>query len=159
MDKVVVLIGDGKIAKAGQTLVSYALGSCIGVCLYDGEKKLAGMVHAILPEQTGTKKLQGQEFRYADQGIRHLIDQMCAQGAEKSHLAAKLVGGAKMFQDINYEWDIGSMNIQMAKKTLAAEGIHILAEDTGRNYGRTAFFTADDGSVRVEAARHAVVIL
>lgn len=160
MEKIVVRIGDGKTAQSGQALVSYALGSCVGICLYDREKKLAGMVHAILPENPGTEKLiRGQKYRYADQGIRYLIDQMCAKGAKKSRLTAKLVGGAQMFESINYEWDIGNLNIEMAKKTLAAERVPVLAEDTGGNHGRTVFFTAEDGRLKVEAARHASIIL
>ena len=64
-----------------------------------------------------------------------------------------------MFQTINYEWDIGKKNVEMAKKILAAEGIPLLAEDTGSDYGRTVWFTAEDGIVKVEAARHASIIL
>lgn len=160
MDKIVVQIGEGKTAQQGQTLVSYALGSCIGICLYDREKKLAGMVHAILPENPGTEKLtRGQKYRYADQGIRYLINQMCAKGAKKSHLTAKLVGGAQMFESINYDWDIGKLNIEMARRTLAAERVPVLAEDTGGNHGRTVTFFAEDGCVKVEAARYASIIL
>lgn len=155
MNKILVQIGDGNTAAAGQTLVSYALGSCIGVCLYDKEIKIAGMVHAVLPAKKGGEGMAAeQQYRYADQGIRRLIDQMCSCGAKKSRLTAKLVGGAQMFQTINYEWDIGKKNIQMAKKILAAEGIPLLAEDTGSDYGRTVWFTAEDGRVRVEAAKH-----
>ena len=79
MNKILVQIGDGNTAAAGQTLVSYALGSCIGVCLYDKEIKIAGMVHAVLPAKKGGEVTAAeQQYRYADQGIRRLIDQMCS---------------------------------------------------------------------------------
>ena len=55
MNKILVQIGDGNTAAAGQTLVSYALGSCIGVCLYDKEIKIAGMVHAVLPAKKAAR--------------------------------------------------------------------------------------------------------
>lgn len=159
-DKIIVQIGDGNIASAGQTLVSYALGSCIGVCLYDEKAQIAGMIHAVLPANEGSKEIMSQQqYRYADQGIRRLIHEMCARGAKKSRLTAKLAGGARMFQTINYEWEIGERNIQMAKKILAAEGIPLLAEDTGEDYGRTIWFTAEDGKVRVNAAKHVSIEL
>ncbi len=160
MDKILVQIGDGNTASAGQTLVSYALGSCIGVCLYDNKAQIAGMVHAVLPSKNDSLEMKtSQQYRYADQGIKRLISQMCVHGAKKSRLTAKLVGGAQMFQTINYEWDIGKKNVETAKKILAAEGIPLLAEDTGSDYGRTVWFTAEDGRVKVEAARHASIIL
>ena len=160
MDKILVQIGEGSTASAGQTLVSYALGSCIGVCLYDNKVKIAGMVHAVLPSKNDGVKLEpSQQYRYVDQGIRQLIKQMCVQGASKSRMTAKLAGGAQMFQTINYEWDIGKKNIEMAKKVLAAERIPLLAEDTGSDYGRTVWFTAENGRVRIEAARHASIEL
>ena len=62
MNKILVQIGDGNTAAAGQTLVSYALGSCIGVCLYDKEIKIAGMVHAVLPAK---KRRRGHGCRAA----------------------------------------------------------------------------------------------
>ena len=49
MDKIIVGIAEGKIAKGDQVLVSYALGSCVGVCLYDRQARIAGMAHVILP--------------------------------------------------------------------------------------------------------------
>lgn len=49
MDKIIVGIAEGKIARGNQVLVSYALGSCVGVCLYDRQEHVAGMAHIILP--------------------------------------------------------------------------------------------------------------
>ncbi len=160
MDKIIVQIGDGNTASENQTLVSYALGSCVAICLYDNKTKIAGMVHAVLPSKDDSIKMkETPQYRYVDQGIRHLIIEMSICGAQKSRLTAKLAGGARMFKTIDYQWDIGKKNIEMAKKILLSEGIPLLAEDTGSDYGRTVWFIAADGSVRVEAARHASIIL
>ena len=50
MDKIIVGIAEGKVARENQVLISYALGSCVGVCLYDPRERIAGMAHIILPE-------------------------------------------------------------------------------------------------------------
>ena len=47
MDKISVGIGEGKTAVNQQILISYALGSCVGVCMYDRDKKIAGMAHIL----------------------------------------------------------------------------------------------------------------
>ena len=52
MGLITVGIADLNVAKAPDTLVTYALGSCVGVCIYDNMKKIAGMVHIMLPLST-----------------------------------------------------------------------------------------------------------
>ena len=158
MEKIVVGIGDGKLAQEGQQLVSYALGSCVGVCLYDRVKKLAGMAHVVLPDaRLGEGSAGG--YRYALQGTRNLICRMQQAGADKRRLTAKIAGGARMFSSVNGQWDIGSQNIEMVRKTLAQEGIRLVAEDTGKDYGRTVLFSADDGRMEISTVRHKPLIL
>ena len=38
-----------KMAQGGGMLITYALGSCIGICLYDQKIKLAALIHIMLP--------------------------------------------------------------------------------------------------------------
>lgn len=75
-------------------VITYALGSCIGVCLYDKNLKLAGMVHVMLPTSPpgGPGKLVG---RYADTGIPALVAAMESKGSSRTRLTAKIAGGAK----------------------------------------------------------------
>lgn len=42
MDKIIVGIAEGKVARENQVLISYALGSCVGVCLYDPREPHSG---------------------------------------------------------------------------------------------------------------------
>ncbi len=44
-NKVTIGIADMKMAKGEGMLVTYALGSCIGICLYDPAIKLGALVH------------------------------------------------------------------------------------------------------------------
>ena len=58
--KLIVGIADMKMARDSGMLVTYALGSCIGICLYDPLKKLGAMVHVMLPMRSRiTAKIAG----------------------------------------------------------------------------------------------------
>lgn len=158
MEKVIVGIAEGKTAYAGQTLVSYALGSCVGLCLYDAGKKLAGMAHIVLPEsENGTD--QTNPYKYAETGLKFLIREMEMRGARKRALTAKIAGGANMFQGLGGKWEIGKQNIAAVKKVLKETKIPVIAEDTGRNYGRTIIFSAEDGSLEISTVRHITKVI
>ena len=61
---VIVGIAQGAVVAKPRELVSYALGSCVGVCLYDRNSNIAGMAHILLPsykdarDQTNPYKLR-----------------------------------------------------------------------------------------------------
>ena len=46
----VVGISDYKLARNPNVFVTYALGSCVGICLYDKQSKISGLSHIMLPE-------------------------------------------------------------------------------------------------------------
>ena len=81
---------------------------------------------------------------------------MTAAGASRARLRAKIAGGAKMFATVSNSSiaNIGQRNVAAVKEALRGLGIPILAEDTGRDYGRTLFFSAEDGSMRIKSAKH-----
>ena len=152
MGLITVGIADLNIAKAPDTLVTYALGSCVGVCIYDNTKKIAGMVHIMLPLSTEAAAGIDNKRRYADTGIRELLELMLKNGATKAGMTAKIAGGAQMFKVASAAFNIGERNVAAVKKTLATYGIRIVAEDTGLDYGRTQFFYADSGTMEIRAA-------
>lgn len=158
MEKVVVGIAEGKIAKSGQVLVSYALGSCVGICLYDKRGTAAGMVHIILPSKSSAVQQQNP-YKFADEGIRTMIEELKKAGIPRIRLAAKIAGGAKMFSTGGVQWEIGQKNVEAVKKTLAQEKIPVTAEDTGKNYGRTICFYVDECRLEVRNVKHKVVVL
>ena len=75
MDKIMVGIAEGKIARKTQVLASYALGSCVAICLYDPKNKIAGMAHAILPRKEDAVD-QGNPYKFAREGASELIRAM-----------------------------------------------------------------------------------
>ena len=142
--KITVGIADMKMAKERGMLITYALGSCIGICLYDQKIKLAALVHIMLPlnMETGRKN----PLKDADTGIRETLRMMEAKGASRSRITAKIAGGAKMF-DVNggSMGNIGQRNIESVHMNLKKEGIQLLREDVGGSVARTLLFDPATG--------------
>ncbi len=148
---VTVGISDMKIVKEQEILISYALGSCVGICIIDSVSQIAGMAHIMLPHnKNGDRK---EVFKYADTGITEMVRQMEKLCGMKSRMTAKIAGGAKMF-DIKGSSSIGSIgerNVAAVKETLRKLGIRLIAEDVGQNYGRTIIFDSSNGSLTIKS--------
>lgn len=109
-------IGDMKFTRGGGTVITYALGSCIGITFYDPAIKLGGLLHIMLPTRNDSNDTK--VFKYADSGIRETIRKLSAFGMMKSRTIVKIAGGAKMF-DIKGNSDfgnIGQRNAAMVKR-------------------------------------------
>lgn len=156
-------IADLKVGKGDDVLVTYALGSCVGICLYDAESKIAGLAHIMLPlskdAAVSSRATPENRRRYADTGITELIQEMNLAGASTKNLTAKIAGGAQMFTASSAVFNIGERNLEAVKKMLASYRIRIVADDTGLNYGRTVFFHADTGIMEVKSATRETKLL
>lgn len=144
-DKLIVGIADMKMAKGDGMLVTYALGSCIGICLYDPLPKLGALVHIMLPLNLETGRTH--PLKYADTGIRDTLRQMVLRGANTSRITAKIAGGAKMF-DVSGSsslGNIGQRNIESVRIVLKKEGVRLLKEDVGGSVARTLLFDVSNG--------------
>ena len=143
-DKITVGIADMKIAQGSGILITYALGSCIGLCLHDPRLKLGALLHIMLPlnMETGRKN----PMKYADTGIRETLRQLEAKGASKSRMTVKIAGGAKMFEvNGGNLGNIGQRNIESVHLILRKEGIRLMAEDVGGTVARTLLFDVVSG--------------
>ncbi|MDE7294843.1 MAG: chemotaxis protein CheD [Oscillospiraceae bacterium] len=156
---VTVGIADLNVARNSDTVCTYALGSCVGICLYDKDLKIAGLAHIMLPWSKDANIPNDNMRRYADTGITELIQKMIACGARKPVLTAKIAGGAQMFATNSAVFNIGDRNVDAVKKVLASYNIPIIAEQTGSNFGRTVFFHADTGIMEIRAATKPTVML
>lgn len=143
-DKITVGIADMKIARGTGVLITYALGSCIGLCFQDPGLRLGALLHVMLPMnmEAGRKNA----FKYADTGIRETVRQMMAAGAVKSRITVKIAGGAKMFEvGSGNLGNIGQRNIESVHTILKQEGIRLIAEDVGGTVARTLLFDVASG--------------
>jgi len=143
-EKITVGIADMKIARGSGVLITYALGSCIGLCFQDPGLRLGALLHVMLPVnmEAGRKNA----FKYADTGIRETLRQMTAAGALKSRITVKIAGGAKMFEVSSGSLgNIGQRNIESVHAILRQEGIRLTAEDVGGTVARTLLFDVASG--------------
>src|SRR5690625_2787872 len=91
-------IADLNIVHAPHTIRSSGLGSCVGAVIYDLSREIAGLAHIMLPDASLTKQVNRNDFKYADTALPLLVEKLCASGARRHALQAKLAGGAQMFQ-------------------------------------------------------------
>lgn len=134
-----------KMTQHSGELITYALGSCIGICLYDPMIKLAALIHIMLPLNMETGRTS--PMKYADTGIKETLKRMEAMGARRARIVAKIAGGAKMFEmpSGGSLGNIGQRNIESVHMTLKREGIRLLKEDVGGSSARTLWFDAATG--------------
>ncbi|MFK4785176.1 chemotaxis protein CheD [Fusobacterium sp. MFO224] len=155
MKKYMVSIGQIKIGTEDDELCAIGLGSCVAVIIYDSFNKIAGMIHILLPTVLQKDAADIIPTRYADTGIKILLDKVIENGAKKSLLRAKIVGGAELFS-INSKLlksDVGKRNVIMSKKTLEKLSIPLIASDVGGNSGRSATFYVNNNKLRIKTLK------
>ncbi len=144
-------MADLLVAHAPAKLVTLGLGSCIGLVVFDNVAKLAGMAHIMLPDSRGAT---GEKIgKFADTAVPALIDEMLKKGAIKSHIKAKIAGGAQMFAMPGTSADfltVGARNVKETTARLARLGIALVASDTGGNKGRTVEFSTSDWMLKIK---------
>jgi chemotaxis protein CheD len=154
----VVNISDAKHSKSsGDTIVTYSLGSCIGVMVYDPVAQMSGMLHFQLPSSTmDPDRAKKNPLMFADSGLNTLIDQMVAGGANKRRLKIKIAGGANMFESTANTFDIGKRNHTAIRKALWQHGLFVDAEEVGGNVARTVYMNVTDGKVTLKRGGQSV---
>lgn len=149
--KKTVNISDAKVSgNPGDTLVTYSLGSCIGVCVYDVRSRIGGMLHYQLPEsKMDPERAKRDPFMFADTGMKILVDKMVSMGANKKRLLIKIAGGASMSNG-PAGFDIGKRNYLALRKICWMNSLFIDKEDIGGSAPRNMCLNVADGAVTVK---------
>ena len=158
MDNLIkVGMADLQTSRHPSVLTTLGLGSCVGIALYDPIRKVVGLAHVMLPSSQQARN-NTNIAKFADTAIVKLIDDMINLGAGKSHIVAKLAGGAQMFtfNDASEMLRIGARNVSASKEMLNSLKIPIIAEDTGGNYGRTIEIHSESGKLMIKTIGHGV---
>lgn len=134
-------------------LVTRALGSCLGITLYNPLKKLGAMAHPMLPD-IERARTNANPSRYVNHTIRKMVEDLEKAGSARSLLVAKLFGGARMFAFISSDslLNVGEKNIAMAREVFNELNIKISAEEVGGTFGRTIELNLENGKVVVDTA-------
>ncbi len=131
----------------GAYLITYSLGSCIGVVMHDPVAKVAGMLHFQLPDSTGHgQRAQANPCMFGDTGIPLLFQKMFAHGARKERIVLSMFGGASMLDDQKL-FKIGIKNTRTAKKILWQNCISVRNEDVGGSDSRTISIEVATGKI------------
>ncbi len=146
-----------KLARDGDLLVTFGLGSCVGLALWDKSTKVAAMAHVMLPDSKQMHfRQEVNPAKFADTALSIMLNRLEKMGIPKERLCAKIVGGANMFAFDNKAshsgMSIGARNVAAVKSILKEEGIPLSAEDTGGTVGRSLEFSSTDGLIRVRTA-------
>jgi chemotaxis protein CheD len=146
----VVDIADLAVSKDPRAvLITYSLGSCIGVTLWDPVARVAGLLHYMLPESNiSPEKAKTSPAMFCDTGVPRLFKAAYDLGAVKRRLVVKVAGGSQLL-DEHGTFNIGKRNYLAIRKIFWKNGILIDAESVGGSVSRT---------VRIEVATGAVTV-
>lgn len=132
-------------------IVTYSLGSCIGLTLYDPVARVGGMIHCMLPlSKIDPVRAKVNPEMFADTGIPLLIQTLYDMGAQKRRLVAK-VAGASSLLDEKGTFKIGERNYLVLRKVLWKNEILIAAEDVGGTLARTLYLHIHNGYTLLRA--------
>ncbi|MFH0878950.1 MAG: chemotaxis protein CheD [Lentisphaerota bacterium] len=138
MNNVIVGISEMAVSdKADDVLITYSLGSCLGIVFYDPMVRVGGMIHCMLPlSQIDANKAQESPCMFVDTGVVLLLKEMFARGCKKSSLIVKVAGGSAVL-DSKGLFKIGERNYTVFRKILWKNSMLISGEDVGGNASRT----------------------
>ena len=149
----IIGVADMKIAcQTGDELITFALGSCLGITVYDPVAHVGGMLHVMLPLSTiDPGKATENPFTFVDTGVPKLFLDCYKQGAQKQRLVVKVAGGASVQGDETKDlFQIGKRNFVMLRKLLWKNGVVLKAHDVGGTQARTMRLDIDTGEVTLK---------
>ena len=130
-----------------EVLVTYSLGSCLGLSLYAPSIGAAGLLHCMLPQASlDPEKARRKPGMFVDLGVQTLVDALLSLGVTRRGLVAKVAGGANVFDDRGM-FRIGERNYAILRKVLWRNDILIAAEDVGGTKARTMYVSVATGRV------------
>ncbi len=99
-----------------EILVTYSLGSCIGVVIYDPVVKVGGLLHYMLPDSAiATDKAEKNPYMFCDKGIPGLFKESYSKGATKKNIQIYVFGGAQILDQKGF-FNIGKRNYSALRK-------------------------------------------
>jgi len=126
--------------------VTTILGSCVAVGLWDPSAEVGGLCHFLLPQWSGSGTASA---RFGNVAVERLAEGVCAKGARRERLLAKIFGGACVIAALRGGIHLGQRNVELARELVANAGIPVVAEDALGTRGRKLIFHTHDGAAWV----------
>jgi len=136
---------------AGDVIVTYSLGSCVGVSLYDPVVRAGGVVHCMLPlSKIDPQKAGVKPCMFTDTGVTTLLQEMFNLGATRNNLVVKIAGAASLLDEKGL-FKIGERNYTVLRKVLWKNNLLIAAEDVQGTASRTLTLYMKDGRTTIKS--------
>jgi chemotaxis protein CheD len=144
----IVGVSDMKVSNDMEAeLVTYSLGSCIGVAIYDAVARVGGLLHYMLPESSlDPEKARKNPYMFADTGIPALFKTAYKLGAKKQRLKVVVVGGSQILDQKGF-FNIGRRNEAAVRKMFHRNNVIIDYTDIGGVVNRTIKLAVDNGDI------------
>ncbi len=151
--KKIVGVADMKVSNSQtESIITYSLGSCIGIVLYDPVVKVGGILHYMLPESSIDKdKAAAKPYMFADSGIPRLFKEAYKLGALKQRMQIYVAGGATILDQRGF-FNIGKRNYMALKKMFFKNNVMIHKQDVGGNTNRTVRIDIATGEIYVKTS-------
>jgi chemotaxis protein CheD len=149
----VVDISDMRVSScAGDILVTYSLGSCVGLSLYDPVARVGGLVHCMLPlSRIDKAKARQRPCMFTDTGVVALLQGMLEHGARRKRLIAKVAGACSLLDEKKL-FRIGERNYTVLRKVLWKNNLLIEAADVRGTKPRTMYLFMKDGRTVIRSS-------
>nr|WP_242012434.1 chemotaxis protein CheD [Pseudodesulfovibrio cashew] len=135
---------------SADVIVTYSLGSCLGVTAYDPVLRIGAMVHCLLPSPGANReKARKNPFMFVNTGVATMVRKVIDLGAKRERLIFKAAGGANMRNDTLF--NTGRRNFEALEKLLERNSVTLSAQDVGGTIPRTLFLYLDTGRVVVRS--------
>ena len=153
MAMIVVGIADCQTSNdPSATLATFALGSCVGIAMFDRASSAGGLLHLLLPDsKLDAEKAKKNPAMFADTGVPALLNCCLRMGVQKSRLRVWLAGGAAMM-DPHGSFNIGKLNQIAVRKALWKAGLMIYCEDMGGQAPRTVRLELESGTFWINSS-------
>lgn len=149
--QLIVGMGDMLVSNdVSAQLITYSLGSCVGVSIYDPVAKVGGLLHAMLPDSTiNLDRAATRPFMFVDTGMPAMFHSVYALGGLKHRIIIKLVGGAE-FLDEKKIFRIGHRNVETTLAMLERNGVKLSGQETGGRESRTVRLDLSNGNFTLD---------
>ncbi|MCF8108100.1 MAG: chemotaxis protein CheD [Desulfohalobiaceae bacterium] len=153
MTMIIVDIADMRISdNPAETLITYSLGSCFGVSVYDPALHLGGLLHCMLPlSKVDKEKAKNRPFMFVDTGMQSMLTEMYNYGMRKNRAVVNVAGGSQVLDNQNI-FKIGERNFTVLRKILWKNGLLMQNQDVGGNKSRTVSLNIKTGRFSIKSS-------
>lgn len=148
--RIVVGVGDMAIATDSNVILStFALGSCVGVVIFDPIDRVGGLLHVMLPSSSvAVQKAKRQPYLFADTGVEKFASMLDCMGAALPRCKCIIAGGASVMASGD-AFKIGKQNADAVTAKLCALGIPVFKTFLGGFTNRSLHLNLEECTLQV----------